>query len=56
VEGLGKDLKVLSKYECGLVVGPLNKVKGDFGQQSLRPSGKSASGIFSRKAWVNELI
>jgi hypothetical protein len=56
VEGLGKDLKVLSKYECGLVVGPLNKVKGDFGQQSLRPSGKSASGIFLGKDWVSELI
>jgi hypothetical protein len=50
VEGLGKDLKVLSKYECGLVVGPLNKVKGDFGQQSLRFSGKSTSGIIFGKS------
>jgi hypothetical protein len=50
VEGLGKDLKVLSKYECGLVVGPLNKVKGDIGQQSLKPSGKSASGIIFAKS------
>jgi len=49
VEGVGKDLKVLSKYERGLVVGPLNKVKGDFGQQSIRLSGKSASGIIFRK-------
>jgi len=42
--------EVLSKYECGLVVGPLNKVKGDFGQQSLRPNGKFASGIILGKS------
>jgi len=28
-----------------LAVGPLNEVKGDFGKQSLRPSGKFGSGI-----------
>jgi len=32
------------------VVGPLNKVKGDLGPQSLRPSGKFASGIIFRKS------
>jgi len=28
-----------------LAVGPLNEVKGDFGKQSLRPSGKFGSRI-----------
>jgi hypothetical protein len=49
VEGLGKDLKVLSKYECGLVVGPLNKIKGDFGNKAFDLVGSLHQDNFQEK-------